>query len=436
MGIVVRTGSAQRKHFPLAVDGFLPASVVVPLTQEARCRCTSTVEPGQVVQEGDVIARPLFSADTDHCALIHAPVPGVVDAVVASELPDGKQDLGIKIRLSGRFSYLGKHTETRDDWQQKNPDALVRSLAQNGVVNTFSTAAPQSLAYDIVQSREKKAPLLLVRLFDESPSRLTDLLLYETFPEAVMRGVAITARALRAHAVALLYDRRHRVPDFSAYADAIPYGAIPVDTRVYPSGLKRALGAFVRSVRTDEPFIHAGDADVYVDVSTMLSVCTAIADDTPVVRRYITVEGDCLPAYGLINVTLGMSIAAVAEQCGGFIRTPTVIIINGLMTGTTTPSLDTPITKSVKSISFLSAHRVYDGRECACIGCGDCRRACPYHLAPDILYEHASGWRRADALLVQSAALCVSCGLCNAVCPARLPIAEFISLLLSRKKET
>lgn len=422
----------RKKRFPQAIDGFLPSTVVVPLKQEYDYTCASCVAPGQTVKEGEVIAIP--KSDAVFRANIHSPVPGVVDSIVLSEMPDGKQELGIKINFAGSFSYLGKR-RNKVDWKSYIPNKIVYSIAEKGVVNTFLATSPCSLAKQI-ESKGYRNRLLVVRLFDEAPWRLTDTLLYNNFSDEVLQGVAITAYALNATGVVLLYDKHlQKVPQvLDAYNLGIPSETIAVDAKKYLTGFSREMERIVRESLKALPFSDVSSEDLYVDTSTMLSVYSSIADDTPVVRRYITIDGDCINTYALVNVSLGMPISYAIEQCGGLAKKPAAIIINGILTGSATPSLDTPITKYVKSISLLSSHRVYDELESECTGCGNCRKICPYKLSPDILYEYVTGTRKVEDFFVKSASLCSLCNLCNSVCPARLPISQTISLLLEKTK--
>lgn len=422
-----------KKLFPLAVDAFIPPSVVVPLKQEGDYVCTPCVTEGQTVNEGDIIAIP--NSDGELRANIHAPIPGKVEKFILTELPDGKQETGIKIKFSGHFSYLAK-PHLQFNWTEKFPRAIINEIAHKGVINTFSTYTCQSLAYEIESvypnkyyTTEKYERLLVVRLFDESKGRVTDTLLYKNFPDEIINGATITAYAMNASGVVFVYDKlTQKIPENFYYtAKGTPVFFIATNAKKYLNGFKNEIAVLINSLVKENSVEGTSDYDVYVDASTMFSVNSAITENEPTVRKYITVDGDCLPSHGFINVTLGMPISYVIEQCGGLIKQPSGILINGLMTGTATPSFDTPITKEVKSLTLIASRAIYDETESECINCGNCRKVCPYKLSPDILYKTAINEIVSEKYITDSAHLCTLCNLCNSACPSRLPISQVIA---------
>ena len=117
---------------------------------------------------------------------------------------------------------------------------------------------------------------------------------------------------------------------------------------------------------------------------------------------------------------------------GGFAKTPSLIIINGSICGTSVQSLDVPVTKYVKSVEFISKVRNTNSHVYSCINCGNCRFACPVKLSPDILYTNTINFKLLPENFAASSIACIQCGICNTVCPARLPLSQTISLLKNK----
>jgi Na+-translocating ferredoxin:NAD+ oxidoreductase subunit C len=415
------------------VNGFLPRIVIVPLKQEYDYCCRCIVKKGEIVKEGEPIALPSAETEERLRSKIHSPVPGYVEEIFQSPTPDGKQERAVKIRLAGSFSYLGKKKQS-EEWHTFSPSQIIDKLSEKGVINTFLISKPVSLAYDIVRTKKKNKRLLLVRLFDEEPGRSTDSLLNNIRSEDIKTGAYITAYALDAAGVVFLSDFQNNSQSFDQNYENFNIKSVSVfiNTREYPCGFQKNIQDAVQKKIKGDPFASVDSDDLYVDASTMLSVCNAIEYGIPVVDQYVYISGDCIPARGLLNVCIGTTVRSLAEQCGGIIIMPAAIVINGLITGNTIGSLDTPITKYVKSVTLLSSRKIYDQRQSVCISCGNCRKTCPQNLSPDILYKHATGGKEADEFYIKSAQLCSSCGMCNSVCPARLPISQTVVMLKAK----
>ncbi|MBP3710588.1 MAG: hypothetical protein J6I73_09365 [Treponema sp.] len=410
-----------------AVNGFLQNTVTIPLAQESGVHCTSLVKKGDVVREGDVIAIPDFGSYSSTHAKIHASIPGIVEDVISCTCPDGRQENAVRIRMSGAFSFIGKKLHF-NNWNAISPQSLTYTLAEKGVVNTFDTAKPISLATQIDALKLNTHKLLVVRLYDDDPDRITDSLLASAFFDDVKTGALITASALDADGIVFVLDAKSPLPDKFDEMH-IPIRFVHVDIAEYPAGFREEIMLAVKSSIREEPFTFISDTSLYVDATTMIAVCNAVQHAIPSIEQYVYVSGECIPAVGLLKVCMGTTLRYLAEQCGGLKKQPAAVIVNGLMLGTSSGSLDAPVTKYVKSVSFLPAFRVPKQRQTSCMRCGSCRTVCPRKLSPDVLYRHASGKMREHDEYVRSSLLCSECGLCNSVCPARLPICQAIQLL-------
>ena len=78
-------------------------------------------------------------------------------------------------------------------------------------------------------------------------------------------------------------------------------------------------------------------------------------------------------------------------------------------------------------------------KETACIRCGRCIRACPYHLMP-ASFEAAYKAHDLETLKKLKVNLCMECGCCSYICPARRPLVMVNrlskKLLLAEQKKT
>jgi Na+-translocating ferredoxin:NAD+ oxidoreductase subunit C len=427
MKIIPVVYAQKRRLFKGAVNGFLPRIVTVPLVQEKGCRCRCLVKKGDIVREGEVIAVPDADFNSAYPAKIHSSVPGTVEDIVLCTGPDGRQEKAVKIKTGGSFSYLGRKQHAAD-WTSLSAGSLIKQFADRGVINTFNTVEPVSLASEIESKKNKKNRLLVVRMYDEDPSRVTDSKLSTLYTDDVHVGALITAHALGAAGIVFVCDAKSDLLRMAS-EDGIPVEVVKVNITEYPAGFQKEIRKCIKKNLNIPPFSSVSAEDLYTDASTMVDVCDVVKYGIPVVEKFVYVSGDCVPASGLLKVRLGTSMRFLAQQCGGFTQLPAAVIVNGLMRGCSAGSLDAPVAKYVKSVSFLPQSKVLDQRQYSCIQCGLCRTVCPRKLTPDVLYRHASGGMEAGEEYVRSAKLCSCCGLCNFVCPARLPISQAVKLL-------
>ena len=440
-----------------AVNGFLQPVVTIPLLHEAHGNLLCLVHPGDRVREGDVIAVPSPSDSVRSGAKVHASVPGIVEDIVSCISPNGREERAVRIRLSGRFSYLGKK-RFPENWRALSPSEIIRRIADSGVINTFDTTEPVSLASHIEETEMKARSLLVVRLYDDDPERITDSVLSKAFFDDIKTGAFIVSRALggagivfvcaaadmqkasvterhgksleksSAHTNGKVASNENALGSFMSIEGAsVPLCFVPVDITDYPAGFRNEIIAAVKKSAKEKPFNTISSRCVFTDAASMIALHNAICFGVPSVEQYVYVSGECVPAAGLMKVRVGTTMRYLAEQCGGLKRSSSIVIVTGLMLGSFCASLDAPVTKYVKSVSFLSERRIPERNERPCVRCGECRLVCPRHLSPDILYRHASGGAEAQREYIDSALLCSGCALCNSVCPSRLSISSAIT---------
>ena len=65
-----------------------------------------------------------------------------------------------------------------------------------------------------------------------------------------------------------------------------------------------------------------------------------------------------------------------------------------------------------------------------CINCGQCSKACPRSLQPQLLYWFREDTEKKNALGLDS---CIVCGLCDSVCPSRIPLTHTFKVAKKRK---
>lgn len=421
--------SSESQDFPASVRAFLPQYALVAMNQIQDKGAECIVSQGEVVKEGQLLCRGEKTQSN-----VHSPVPGTITAIEQCSLPNGRVGKALRIKTAGSFSFLGKK-EDEKKWESLDKDELCRLFVEKGVINTFSKT--HSLADEIDSIKIKRNRFVVVRLFDEDPSRMTDSFIAETRLREVTIGSRIIAKAFDAIGIIFVVPKKKNLAPDTNLLTGIPSCIVETDTSRYPVGFTHPIINAVKKAAVTpelEFFSKVNHKSLFIDPETALSAYEAVVLGQPVVERYVHITGDCLRSAAMFRVRIGTTVGSLAEQCGGFAKTPAKIIINGLVTGCAISTLETPITKYVKSVSFIPFSQVHNQQTSNCVRCGRCRAICPEGLLPDLLFRHQTGGKSVGTDLVFTANLCTNCNLCNSACPSRLPLSQVISLLRTDNK--
>ena len=424
MPIVSNFNIAEKYQFKCAPRSYLPVLAYVPFVQEDGCRCRALIKEGDVVSEGQIIASPLSIIQNSFSANIHSPLPGVVKEIKSVSLPDGKRGDAAVISLKGSFSFIGKKNFPAE-WSLFSPESLQHMIADKGIINTFEK--PYSLASQLDKTRKRDKKIVVLRLFDDDPSRVTDSFVASHYPAQVAEGTAIIATALEAKGIVTEISSR--------FFEQFPHICVSADSSKYPCGFKRDIVNLVKKEKhIEEDFKQLTTKELFIDPETAFAVYEAVVCGIPMMSCFVHITGDCLKVSGILRVSIGTPIGFLASECGGFSKKVAKIIVNGLYTGVVAPGFDVPVTKIVKSITFLPVSELVDPHYASCVRCGECRHACPVGLYPDLIYQRLRGMEKVvKKELLDTSKLCTSCALCNSVCPSRLPLAQSIAELKKEK---
>lgn len=428
--------------------GFLPKSVLVPLCQEKNVFCESLVQPGIRVSEGQVIAECDEDENPD-AAKIHSPIPGIVQGVKKCTYPNGKCGDALHISLSGKFSHIGKIPH-EFAWNEWGSTSLLNRLNAHGVINTFSLREGKSLAASIRALEKSPKPRIFIRLYDEDLSCQTDSVLASAEFDKIVVAAKILYEMLSPSEIVFAYAKSHLevMKKLSELKSKIENGEnvisrdseeiqfVAMNEKKFPCGTKHDIASrYKKNMRLSESVREICASSLFVDSQTLASLHDALVHNIPATRVNVNVSGDCLKSSAVLKVCVGTSFRELAQELGIEKSAIGKIIVNGHMNGFSVSSLETPVTKYVKSVAFISKRDIADYSEAYCTGCGKCHDACPAQIYPDLLYRHLVDSVEVPDDFVRACALCTECGLCNLVCPTKLPLFQSVKILKERQNE-
>lgn len=147
---------------------------------------------------------------------------------------------------------------------------------------------------------------------------------------------------------------------------------------------------------------NEGLGTIYLTVEDIYNIYNILKRNRPVTEKYITISGDMIETPKVINVKIGSSLKEIITNNYKLKEGDYQIIINGLLSGYETSSLNFIITKEINSV-FLN--KVNDKIARECINCGLCHTKCPVGADPRTGYKMDQ---------------CINCGTCIYICPAHI----------------
>ena len=226
-------------------NAFLPPVALVPFRQDSHDSAHPVVTEGTRVKEGQLIARGTAPATSR----IHAPVPGMIRSFKKISCPDGGTSTAAEILLSGSFDILGRKEENFS-WKTSPESEIIRILEDKGVVSTFEEPVP--LVELIRDAKKQKKPVILVRLFDLDPTCQLDSILFKEFPDKVVEGAALIAKALNIRSLYFVTDQDLDTGAITRAAEPIEAVILKTDTR-YPSGNRKQLVKILPEAEQNRP---------------------------------------------------------------------------------------------------------------------------------------------------------------------------------------
>ena len=394
-----------------------PAQVVIPMIQHIGAPCKPLVQKGDYVK----MYQKIGENPAPVSAPVHASVSGTVVAVEPRPHPLGDMIMSVVIENDFKDTPCDDMKPLTEE-QLKNPEAILERIREAGVVGMGGAMFPTAVK---IRGGIGKVDKLIINGAECEPYLNGDHLTMRNFPVELMKGIELVRIAQGVDkAYYGIEKNKQDAIDLLNSLNPAQYGIEIVPEEVkYPQGGEKMQVKAVTGREVKPGGLPSGVGANVVSTRTCYAIYQACYEGKPVIERIVTVAGSALaePVNGLTRV--GTPFGYLAEQCGGFVKTPRKIVLGGPMMGICATSFDAPTVKGTAGVLFFTEEEDKNIEFPTCIRCDKCITVCPMNLEPVFMYMYYSK-RDFENMAKYHITDCFECGSCSFNCPARMPLTH------------
>ncbi|ENM5842404.1 electron transport complex subunit RsxC [Vibrio mimicus] len=402
------------------INASIPNELVLPLKQHIGKAGDLLAKVGDRVLKG----QPLTQYTSTFMLPIHAPTSGVISAIEPRTVahPSGLSELCIVLAPDHQEEWF--ELQPQPDYQQLSPETLLELIRQAGISGMGGAGFPTAKK---LQSGLSRTEILIINAAECEPYITADDVLMRQHANEIIQGIEIVEHILKPKLtiIGIEDNKPEAVAALQQAAQDKPMVIRVIPTK-YPSGGEKQLIKILTNLEVPKGGIPADIGLLVQNVGSLQAIARAILHGEPLIRRVVTLTGDCFRKPRNVWALLGTPVQALLNEFGykADKKLPR-LIMGGPMMGFTLPHAQVPITKTANCILAPTRNELTSSaHEMACIRCGQCADACPVSLLPQQLQWHAKAqeFDKCEELNLKD---CIECGACAYVCPSDIPLVQY-----------
>ena len=393
----------------------IPETVEIPMSMHIGAPAIPVVKPGENVRVGQLIGK----AGGFVSAPVYASVSGTVKKIGQQVGSGGRLMQTVIIAADGRQEPDPDLKPPKLDTMQDFLDAV----RESGMVGLGGAGFPTVVKLTVKNLEQVKA--VIINGAECEPYITSDTRTMLDRSEELMEGARLVQHFLQVRRVIFaIEDNKPRCIQLyrklTKDEDGMEVCALK---SLYPQGGEKVLIYNTIGEIVPEGKLPLDVGAIVLNCTTLANIARYCKTGMPLVEKCITVDGSAVAKPKNVIVPIGMKLADVFEQSGGFCAEPKKVLYGGPMMGIAVPDLEQPVLKNTNAVLAMTEADAVLPEPTACIRCGRCIRHCPLRLMPSHIvaaYE-AGNMERLAELKVN---LCMECGCCSFGCPAHRPLVQ------------
>ena len=393
-----------------------PDEITLPMTQHIGAPCVPCVKKGDHVYVGTKVA----DSDAYVSVPIHSSVSGTVKEIKKVIMPGGQAVDAVIITSDGLMEH---DPAVCPPPEIKTKQQLADAARASGLVGLGGAGFPTVVKLTVKNLEQVKA--VIINGAECEPYITSDTRTMLDRSDELMEGARLVQHFLQVRRVIFaIEDNKPRCIQLyrklTKDEDGMEVCALK---SLYPQGGEKVLIYNTIGEIVPEGKLPLDVGAIVLNCTTLANIARYCRTGMPLVEKCITVDGSAVAKPKNVIVPIGMKLADVFEQAGGFCTEPKKVLYGGPMMGIAVPDLEQPVLKNTNAVLAMSEADAVLPEPSACIRCGRCIRHCPLRLMPSHIvaaYE-AGNMERLAELKVN---LCMECGCCSFGCPAHRPLVQ------------
>jgi electron transport complex protein RnfC len=402
----------------------IPEQLIIPIRQHIGQAGNVIVKVGDKVLKGQMLS----DCDSPMSVPIHAPTSGTITAIKSMAIPhpSGLSEACIILTPDGEDTWKQRHI--CPDFHLLSKTQILEKIANAGISGMGGAGFPTQVKVSTLT----KINYLIINAAECEPYITADDLLLQEHSPTILDGIKILDHLLTPKNILIGIEENKTkaiaaLKKATADIDHIDVCVIPTK---YPSGGEKQLIQILTGQEVPSGVLPSSLGIVMQNVATCFAIADAVINDTPLIKRVVTVSGQALEKPQNIWALIGTPVGFLTSQCGYNNSQNRHLIMGGPMMGFSLPHDQIPVIKTTNCIlapsevEIASPFSSTSSKEVECIRCGQCADVCPAQLLPQELQWSAKAKDQAQ-LAKLNLFDCIECGACAYVCPSQIPLVHY-----------